>query len=287
MNLAAVIITYNPDESLLSENVGHLVAAGITVCVVDNSPMALTGAYLSKPDVHYLYLNGNVGIARAQNEGIRFFRQRNAQQILLLDQDSRLSPLFIGQLIQCAAQIASERDVAAIGPSIFCGFEQKVHENRVDVTKKWSDSVISVRQIIASGMIINVRCLDDVGLKDESLFIDGVDHEWCWRAIHKGYLILRDTSLQLPHRQGEGRLNIMGLTFKKGVPVRLYYQFRNILLLSTRSYVPLYWKCRNLGAMPLRFIVNAVLMQDRKARIRYMLTGLVHGLRRKSGKVNF
>ena len=35
--------------------------------------------------------------------------------------------------------------------------------------------------------IINNNIILDVGLMDESLFIDWVDFEWCWRAKSKGY----------------------------------------------------------------------------------------------------
>ena len=85
------------------------------------------------------------------------------------------------------------------------------------------------------------------------------------------------------HKQGDGRHKVLGITFKRGAPVRLYYQVRNVLILSRRSYVPLYWKLRNIPAIPLRWLINRWVFDNGKQRGRYFAKGLVDGLKGKNG----
>jgi len=65
--------------------------------------------------------------------------------------------------------------------------------------------------------------------------------------------------------------------------VRLYYQFRNILILTRRGYVPGYWKMRNLCVLPIRFFANAFLQDQKLTRVKFMLCGLWDGLLKRDG----
>jgi rhamnosyltransferase len=118
------------------------------------------------------------------------------------------------------------------------------------------------------------------------LFIDGVDHEWCWRAKQKNLMVAIAEKVEMVHRLGDSRSKFAGLTYKVGSPIRLYYQFRNVLILSRRGYVPWYWKCRNLAVLPIRFFANSLLQDHKVDRIKYMLCGLWDGLLKRKGAFN-
>ncbi|WP_218310363.1 glycosyltransferase family 2 protein [Alteromonas antoniana] len=284
MSIGAVIILYHPDKEHVTRMINELASGELRVTVVDNSPAKTT-----LPDVashHYLFCGGNVGIAEAQNRGIEDCLKAGCSEVLILDQDSKISLSIVRRLHEHLQTITeTERCVAAVGPMLICEFSNKQVKPKLQKALAIKDNLSEVRQIIASGMLIPAAAFKHIGPKESALFIDGVDHEWCWRARKKGYKVYQALDVGMPHRQGDARHKICGLEFKQGSPVRLYYQVRNVLILSRRSYVPFYWKCRHLLALPLRWGVNRWHFSDGQARGRYFVKGLVDGLRGKTGKL--
>ncbi len=67
---------------------------------------------------------------------------------------------------------------------------------------------------------------------EDSLFIDAVDSEYCWRIRHNGFLVIKNNDALLAHKLGDGKKKILGFLYV-GVPspIRHYYQVRNTLLL--------------------------------------------------------
>ncbi|MBR9790728.1 MAG: glycosyltransferase family 2 protein [Gammaproteobacteria bacterium] len=282
MKFAAIIILFHPERQILLNNIRLLEAGGWQVIVVDNSPQSHQD-WLSS-SVEFRHCPENAGIARAQNIGLLLAKQYEYDYAMLLDQDSQL----IEQLLQTVKQRVGEAqtyypNLAAYGPTIVSEFDGQVVRAKVQRAVPDEHGFLHSRQIIASGKVIPLSVLSEIGLMEDALFIDGVDHEWCWRANRKGYRIICDTHALLRHKQGESRKRIMGVTFKVGSPVRLYYQYRNILILLRRSYVPLYWKIRNCVALPVRWVINGWLLEQRKERRRYMRQGLIDGLRKRTG----
>jgi rhamnosyltransferase len=145
------------------------------------------------------------------------------------------------------------------------------------------ENLVCVTQIISSGMMIDLSKLELIGFKDERLFIDGVDHEWCWRAKTQNLLVAIANNVEMVHKLGDGRSKFAGITYKVGSPIRLYYQFRNILILTRRGYVPTYWKTRNVLVLPIRFFANSLLQSNKRERIKFMLCGLLDGLLKRDG----
>lgn len=279
----ALIILYHPDVDHLSRTLTVLAELNWNVVLVDNtsSPLAL----VPPKSVTYLHLKENRGIAEAQNIGLAALKEQGAEKTLILDQDSEISETLLRGLVE-AYRLAHDTfgKVAAVGPQVVCGFSHTHVKPLVQQCLEERNGLKRVRQIIASGMLVNLSCVEDVGDKDTALFIDGVDHEWCWRANSAGYAIVVAKDVTMLHKQGDGRVKICGVTFKQGSPIRLYYQFRNVFELSKRPYVPLYWKLRQAAALPLRWVVNRMFMEDGKLRGKYMKAGFVDGLKGKLGK---
>ena len=279
---SSIIILYHPEQSRLLDNIALLHDTGWSVIVIDNSPESHANWL---PDyVNYTHCPVNAGIAEAQNIGLREVQQRQHEYALLLDQDSLLSRSLLTGL---QSSIIKARkvypNVAAIGPCIVSEFDHKPVTASIQKPKAVGEGYLSAKQIIASGMVLSVHCLDEVGLKETELFIDGVDHEWCWRARQCGYEIFVDSNLHMIHKQGDARKRVLGVDFKVGQPIRLYYQFRNVLLLLPRPYVPTYWKIRNIIALPCRWIVNRFLLDARSQRGAFMWKGMKDGVKRVSG----
>ncbi len=283
MNFAAIITLFHPEQSPLLSNIDHLSRAGWSVVIVDNSPAS--HQHWFSTNIHYMHFADNAGIAAAQNSGLKLAQQLQCDYAMLLDQDSALDKSFIAS-VMTRMQEASKQfgKLAAYGPTIVSQFDQQAVRARLQKPVKSDNGFLLCRQIIASGMTIPLSVLDTIGGMEEELFIDGVDHEWCWRAQQQGYVVVCDTQISLLHRQGDERKRLLGVTFKIGHPLRLYYQYRNILVLLRRPYVPLYWKVRNSIALPVRWVVNRFFTNNSTLRGRYMMAGLKDGLRARGGR---
>ncbi|GAB5380417.1 MAG: rhamnosyltransferase [Aliiglaciecola sp.] len=281
--IGATVILYKPDMEVTESLLKSISEQVDVLCLVDNSPTP-TKVPLSRDSIHYHHFPNNIGIAAAHNVGLNDLRTAGCEYGLLLDQDSsvdedfafRLSSLLVASKIQ-------ERPVVAIGPRILCSFSDKQVKPRVQKEIATYEDLVCVTQIISSGMMIDLSALDKIGMKDESLFIDGVDHEWCWRAKTHNLMVAIAEKVEMVHRLGDSRSKFAGITYKVGSPVRLYYQFRNVLVLSRRGYVPWYWKMRNLLVLPIRFFANSFLQEHRLQRLKFMLCGIWDGICKRKG----
>ncbi|MEW9799715.1 glycosyltransferase family 2 protein [Alteromonas sp. CYL-A6] len=284
MKLGIVIILYHPDEAHIRGLVQAYSNAGLPVVLVDNSPAPFNLTELTYSQ--YLHNPDNAGIARAQNQGIEALLSLGCRYVLILDQDSKLACSDIEKLASHFRVLESAGEpVAAIGPTVHCSFSDKLVVPKVNRHKAVSETLVNAKQLIASGMLLSAAAYSRIGGKEESLFIDGVDHEWCWRARHQGFSLFQAKDVVMPHRQGDARIRLCGVIFKVGAPVRLYYQVRNVLLLSRRGYVPTYWKVRNFLALPLRYLANRWFMENGKQRGVLMRKGFVDGCCKRSGKL--
>ncbi|MGI1944518.1 glycosyltransferase family 2 protein [Shewanella sp. MF08487] len=259
------------------------------IIYVDNSDSNQNFFIEECSKVKYINLNENLGIATAQNVGLEVsILNDNSNAVVLFDQDSILDSLLLESLYRDFSVLIdlAGSELAAMGPTIIDSFSGKVNFSLAGYMKNINyHSCYEVkREIIASGKVINKIALLEVGLMEEELFIDGVDHEWCWRAISKGYKIYVSKNSSMVHTVGDARKKIGPLTLRVSSPIRMYYQFRNYFSLSPRQYVPFYWKLRNFVGYGIKFIVFGFLVKDSEERRQYMLKGLKHGISKKVGK---
>ena len=281
--IGAVLVVYKPVLALTERLLTRLYGQTEEVVIVDNSPTPHDFTKVIS-HYHYIHLADNSGIAHAHNAGLIYLLKAGCEYAILLDQDSLIPTDMVfnlSSLLKASTKV--KQNVVAIGPRIRCSFSDKKVNPMVQKEVFEYDDLVGVTQIIASGMMIDLSALDHIGLKDESLFIDGVDHEWCWRARSMGFDIAKAKNIEMVHRLGDSRSKFVGITYKVGAPIRLYYQFRNILLLSRRAYVPNYWKVRCLFFMPIRFFLNSVMQKNRRKRFGFMLKGIYDGLLGRKG----
>ena len=281
--IGAVLVVYKPDLALTERLLTRLYGQTEEVVIVDNSPTPHDFTKVIK-HYHYIHLADNSGIAHAHNAGLLYLLKAGCEYAILLDQDSLIPSDMVfnlSSLLKASNKI--KQNVVAIGPRIRCSFSDKKVNSKIQKEVFEYDDLVGVTQIIASGMMIDLSALDQIGLKDESLFIDGVDHEWCWRARSMGFDIAKAKNVEMVHRLGDSRSKFIGVTYKVGAPIRLYYQFRNILLLSRRPYVPTYWKVRCLFFMPIRLFLNSVMQKNRLKRLGFMLKGIIDGVLGRKG----
>lgn len=239
---AVIVILY---QALVSECYLKLSEdCSIVLIVVDNTP----GRDLDFADVNLLYipLRENRGIAYAQNAGIREAMKRRCEHVVFFDQDSELPDGYIGAIVDEYQRIETLiPNLFVLGPALRNGRTQEEYRSTVHKDRWLGEDFVWRETVISSGCCVAVAKIGEVGLNDESLFIDCVDHEWCWRAAGKGFVNGITPRIMLTHYIGQQEYKLFNQLVIIWSPIRYYYQMRNYLLLLGRSYVPLRWKINN------------------------------------------
>jgi rhamnosyltransferase len=274
----SVIVSYNPDlerfQTLLSRIVQQC-----SVVVCDNSDaqskinriVDLASIY----GAHYLGMQGNVGIAVAQNLGARFSFNKGADYVLLLDDDS-IPDLNIVEKLYAFLKIFDNDSIVVSAVPIMGG---------VDVSNTNTRSAVrSNRDLMSSGTMISRRIFDCVGGFQEDLFIDGVDFEWGWRARRNGVQLYVISSSSIQHRLGVSAIPLLSGIIKIPSPVRHYYQYRNILYLIVFGRSPCLWRIKEIFKVIIK-IPAIMFMPNPFIRYRFACRGVVDFLLGKSGQM--
>jgi len=146
------------------------------------------------------------------------------------------------------------------------------------------DALISVQTVASSGSYIEREIWRDVGAFDDKLFIDGIDHEWCFRLQSRGYRCFVDRRIQMKHRMGEYSITFFGTA--KPVhrdPIRHYFIIRNTLYLTSKAYIPNSWKFLELLKSIRRIVFYILASRNRSLTIKYMFQAVFDAAKQKMG----
>lgn len=285
MKVIGVIVTYNSNFEKLSA-IFNVLKRDADLLVSDNSTSVEHSqkikALCDENNVHYISMNGNVGIARAQNEGIKAALDMSFEDILLLDDDSLPHADMIDVLFRTRESTAARVNKLPVVCANPCDSEG---HSVAKYGKKIADSVYICRDITSSGTLINKKHFDIVGLHEEKLFIDCVDFEWGWRAKSKDIFIILSQEAILSHQLGDGKINVINA--RSGSPIRHYYQFRNILYMCTRNYTPFSWKASQAFKLIIKYFILIPCCFDNKiTRFKFASKGIKDFLLGRYGSIN-
>ena len=290
--VGAVVVTYHPDPKVLECLLLSLVPQTHQVVVVDNgsgnSLLPVLATIRQHPSITLIENPTNEGLAAAQNRGIAQVRAGGCSHAILFDQDS-LPPLrLVSGLLGAACSVGEE---VIVGPCIsderlavqmpFVRFGVLgVKRQRCAESSK---AVVPADFLIASGVLIPVCVFDKVGLMDESLFIDNVDLEWCFRARSRGVRLFGVCGVRMAHSLGDRAFRVGDHVIHYHGPVRQYYMMRNRLLLYRREYTPKGWIVQDFFRVLVKFALFSLVFAPRGRNIAMMLRGVWHGLRGVTG----
>lgn len=292
--VSGIIVTYNPDLAALKR---LLMAVGPQVdqlVVVDNGSKTELAHWLAKQDFKttFVGLGENYGIAKAQNVGIEHARATGSAYVLLLDQDSTPAEDMVAKLLAVAkARLAAGVQVGCVGPR----YEDSRQKNPPPFIQvrglrlerqpcESCDSVVDVDYLIASGSLIPLATLDDVGGMLEELFIDYVDIEWGLRAQHKGYRSFGVCGARMQHDLGDNPIRFRGRSIPVHSPLRHYYHFRNAVWLYRQAWLRSNWKVVDGVRLVRKFVFYSLMTVPRIQHAKMMTLGMFHGLVGRMGR---
>lgn len=223
MKLAACVILYNPDQSVVSNIHSYRTYVDVVIAV-DNSEVANTKVVESLKDISdVLYLpNGkNLGIATALNIAAERAKQDGFTWLLTMDQDSFFDEgemdLYLRQFKKL---IANNSRIGIVCPS------ETKH------VQEWAITEGAHR--ITSGSWVNIDVYETVGGFNDRLFIDEVDKDFACKVELSGYRLIGFDNVKMNHKLGvKKNTGLFGLFFRRQrtihSPFRLYYMVRNYL----------------------------------------------------------
>ena len=290
--IAGILVSYEPEAQTLSSTFASLLPQLEHLFLVDNGSSIDPADLLdlkSEERLTIIRLDENLGIAAAQNVGIAAAREMGADFVVLSDQDTVYPQGAISQLIDVFERWPK---AAAVVPLFN------------DVNKSSSDGFIletslffsptrlvggehSLLQAIASGKVVRLSAMEEIGAMDEDLFIDWVDLEWCWRARHNGYQVIGSGDVEITHTLGDSARSIGYRDVNLRSPVRHYYITRNGLSLALRTpYLTLLMRCI-LFVRSLRYpLAFPILSRPRWRNFCAVAAGITDALLGRLGKTN-
>ncbi|HEV2613548.1 MAG TPA: glycosyltransferase [Gammaproteobacteria bacterium] len=256
--ILAIFTLFHPEQDRLENLIKNSLAySGCDVFLSDNAEFS--SEMLNNSRITYHNNKSNLGLGAAQNIGLKFAQEKNYDYVILFDQDSQIENNFIANIIQ-EFELARQKEPKLIAAGPFFN-DAKPTQN------------VYRKMIIASGTIIYMPFLSDVGLMDELLFIDYVDTEWCHRARSKGYTVMKLAKVHMMRSIGHMKSLWFGWKLNYHNYNRYYYFFRNAIIMVKMKRLPLksLLKLRN-------HIFKIPLLDHRWQRTKLMFKGIRDGL---------
>jgi GT2 family glycosyltransferase len=166
------------------------VAARVKLLIYDNSPTP-NGPPEGIPIEHwYLQDAQNSGLAAAYNAALKVALKDRIDWLLLLDQDTEITPQYLLRLDKLLPTIAADFRVAAIVPKLRCG-GSIVSPAQVlwggflaPINANFSGVVPFEATALNSGTVLRVSAIQHIGGFDSQFWLDYLDH-WMFNQLHR------------------------------------------------------------------------------------------------------
>lgn len=271
-----VVLAYRPDVSIIP-NVEALAEQVGRVYVVNNSPGELDDevlrAFLDDPRIALLDQGGNVGVAAGFNAGIRAALDDGAEFVWIFDQDSTVSPGMLSAVVD--VYLSHPGRTGIVAPAL------RSHATGVVYRREQGAGSGEVDTLISSGSLLSRDLIERIGMHDEALFIDYVDHDISLRARAAGLHNIKVYDVLLEHRFGDSdpvRFAGRNIYLSHYSPLRQYYMARNRMILLRRYGIGR-WFWSDLWFTAKAWVKVLMFERDRRAKIGAFFRGWRDGVR--------
>lgn len=231
-NFAACVILYHPKKEDIA-NISTYCTKVEKLYIFDNTEeKSNENLFVGMDNINYFWDGENKGLSIRLNAACQMAIADKFDYLLTMDQDSS----FIEENIDCYFKDVlnfKEKETVAI-----FGLEY----NKEYISVKKNDITFEKKDhLITSASVMNLKLFTTIGGFDENLFIDGVDIDYCYAAMAKGFNNIQFKYNYFKHALGEpvrkGSVTSFYL-LKKNVrihsAIRVYYMKRNMLYLEEK-----------------------------------------------------
>lgn len=285
MKLTGIVILYYPSEAVV-ENLSTYIGQLDGLMLWDNTPreekkeLDLSPLGEQQKKIQLYGVGRNVGIGEALNHAVDYAVARGFTHLLTLDQDSRFADGDFERYLQ-AIKAYGENKTVIFSTNYFIKSQQAPMYPQ-------TDTVDEVYSAMTSGTIYPLELVARVGQFMESLFVWGVDCEYCWRAKRKGYPTLCFKNILLVHELGyqKRKRRLLGKEVfpNEYGPARSYYNVRNGILLHRLYPDRLNLKAHLHYHFYKRMVFIVLYEQQKFQKLWALLCGYKDGLIRRSGQ---
>ena len=265
------------------------------IVVIDNGSRKEEAVYISKKfkSITVIKNERNLGYCKANNQGIELAMEKNADYILLLNNDTVVKSNFLNILVEYAEKYP---DIGILNPKILYYKSNKIHSMGGKIfyllgmfrnigkgknSENYKD-VIDPEFATGCAMLIKREVIKKVGMLDPIYFAYCEDADFSLRAKRKGYKIRVIPSAIIFHKKsatsgfaGSDRLSNL----------QAYLKARNGIIFAKNLEE---WKFLGYicGQFTFRLIYHLTVIKDFKSFISYM-NGIYDGLEfLLQGKIN-
>ncbi len=274
-----VIVLYKPTIDQIKNKLE--LGNSLNLLLIDNTDentLKLKELLTSYHHIQYISLGRNTGIANAQNVGIKKALLQGASHIIFFDQDSVIDKDYPQRITEEFLRLQKEGiNLGILGPQI-------LRSNETEYKSLWHKESIPkngfiVRdEIISSGSVVSKEFLSKVGGLDNSLFIDYVDFELCWRARASKFIIGQTFNVFITHKVGSKDFNFWKYQSIISAPFRYFYQGRNYIWLCKKSFTPINFKIKKLLHFSFQSLIYPFTQKNGILIIKNLWKGILFGI---------
>jgi rhamnosyltransferase len=264
VTLAGAVVLYNPDNSVW-DNINTYLSEVEVLYAVDNSEIyneVLIEKIKNNSKIRYINNDRNLGIASALNIGARSALGNKYEWLLTMDQDSSFND---SSYFRAFDEYENKERIALFSPTHY----QSQNSHRDNIINSFATIVMT------SGNILNLKAYTAIGGFTEKLFIDEIDHDYCLRAILKGFSIIQ-CNIELKHTLGKPVYkNGKEITIHNNV--RIYYITRNNLYIWKKYFIKFPVLILKRIRWYIEYAYNNISYSKKKSvTIKFMLKGFSH-----------
>jgi rhamnosyltransferase len=279
--ICAIYVTFHPDAKF-PQRMARIALQVAHVIIVDNGSneeaVTMLRTLCEPRKVELIENKENLGVATALNQGARCAIGQGYAWALTVDQDSWPEAGLVPTLSEIYATHPERQKVKIIGTNYRSATTGHIFFNCADVLS----NCLERETVITSCSLMSLRAFEEVGQFRDDFFIDQVDDEYCLRLRSHHYKVAMSCEPLMVHSLGNETVH--KFFWKHPIcsnqdPLRRYYIMRNrITLYKKYMWQEPFWTIRSLHAA-FREIILIVLLEDQKlAKLRAMLLGIVHAL---------
>lgn len=274
MNLiCAGVVLYNPDIDRLRKNLESIINQVSIVLLQDNGSSNIKEIEeLIKPWQNVKLINNpvNKGIAWALNNLCRCALEDQYEWILTLDQDSI-----------CPENMIFDFSKYLKNADMLC---PKIVDKNYGLIDGGNAKIEPVKECITSGCLLKLASWEKIHGFDETMFIDGVDFEFCYRMNQAGMKIYRVNDIVLNHEIGNITVrHFLGfkVIVKNHSAFRKYYIARNTIYFARKNKQTMI----KANLQVIKQVLIVILYEKRKLKkISKILKGIKDGYQMKIDK---
>lgn len=263
MNIAAVVITYHPDKSLLYKNIKAFADHVNVIIIWRNSLDNLDYLDEWKSKIIFMGDGHNAYIAKPLNLVIDFCIKQNYAFLLTMDQDSCWENF--GDFVETIDVLPKDPSVAIYAPNVN------------NYLKDESIIYRDIEWVIQSGMLLDLDVIKKYGGFREDYKIYGVDEEFCyWMRLH-GKKVRSFTHFHLIQRFGNVQKSWLGFYVYNYSPMVRYFLIRNMIWMK-REFKESTLVRRIVHVFLLNFRDILLVENNKLPKLKKLFLGVIHGL---------